>query len=304
MKKTKNLLFILLLVGFATIWAVYYFNNVETKSMDNNARKNATGKFVNLSAGITHYEDAGADTAQTVILVHGYSVPAYIWGGAYDGLAKEGFRVVKYDEFGRGYSDRPDVDYTPEFYRQQLLDLIKALKIKTPVTLAGLSFGGAVVGDFAVNNSDLVNKVILIDPVFNFSKAGYGEIVNNYFMALDHEKMAIGQLEDFKYPQNFPDWVAKYKDQMLYKGFRHSLISTNKNYPGNTIKENYKALNKLNKKVLLIWGKDDKAVTFNFSDSLRNILDASFLPVEDAGHLPHLEQPKIVNKAIISFLKE
>lgn len=304
MKKLKIILpFVLLLIVIA-LWAVYYTNNVETKIMDDTARKNATGKFVALSAGITHYEEAGADTAQTVILVHGYSVPAYIWNPVYDNLEKEGFHVIKYDEFGRGYSDRPNVDYTPEFYRQQLLDLIKALKIKTPIAIAGLSFGGAVVGDFVVNNPALVNKVILIDPVFNFSKAGYGEFINNYMMTLEHEKRANGQLEDFKYPQNFPDWTAKYKPQMQYKGFRHSLISTNANYSGKTIKDNYKAMNTLHKKVLLIWGKEDQTVTFNFSDSLRKLLEVRFLPVEDVGHLPHLEQPTLVNSAIVSFLRE
>lgn len=306
MKKLKTILPLVLLLVVISLWAVYYTNNVETKTMDDTVRKNVTGKFVALSAGITHYEEAGAgaDTAQTIILVHGYSVPAYIWNSVYDNLEKEGFHVIKYDEFGRGYSDRPDVDYTPEFYRQQLLDLIKALKIKTPIALAGLSFGGAVVGDFVVNNPALVNKVILIDPVFNFSKAGYGEFINNYMMTLEHEKRANGQLEDFKYPQNFPDWATKYKPQMQYKGFRHSLISTNANYSGKTIKDNYKALNALHKKVLLIWGKEDQTVTFNFSDSLRQLLEVRFLPVEDVGHLPHLEQPTLVNAAIVSFLRE
>lgn len=304
MKKLKTILPFVLLFILIALWAVYYFNNIETKILDDTERKNATGKFVALSAGITHYEEAGTDTAQTVILVHGYSVPVYIWNPVYDNLVKEGFHVIKYDEFGRGYSDRPDVAYTPEIYRQQLLDLIKALKIKTPITLIGLSFGGAVVGDFVVNNPTLVDKIILIDPVYNFSKAGYGEFVNNYVMNLEHEKRANGQLEDFKYPQNFPDWAAQYKVQMLYKGFRHSLISTNANYSGKTIKDNYKALNALHKKVLLIWGKEDQTVTFNFSDSLRQLLDVRFLPVENVGHLPHLEQPTLVNEAIVSFLRE
>jgi pimeloyl-ACP methyl ester carboxylesterase len=89
----------------------------------------------------------------------------------------------------------------------------------------------------------------------------------------------------------------------MYKGFRHSLISTMMNYPGDSILGNYRKLEKLQKKVLLIWGKEDKTVTFNFSDSLKQLLKVEFLSVDDAGHLPHLEKSPIVNKKIISFLK-
>ena len=196
MKKLKIILPAFLLLATLVLWVIYQMNNIETNAMDNTARESASGKFIALSAGITHYDEAGADTAKTVILVHGYSVPAYIWNPVYDNLVKEGFHVIKYDEFGRGYSDRPTVDYTPEFYRQQLFDLVKTLKLKTPVALAGVSFGGAVVTDFAVHNPTLVDKLILVDPVYQFSRAGYGEIINNYVMALEHEKRANGQKTD------------------------------------------------------------------------------------------------------------
>ncbi len=305
MKKTKvilisiSILFTLVLIGF---YILYQIKNVETKMIDAEARKNTNGQFIQLTNGITHYEIAGVDTAKTIILVHGFSVPAYIWGATFDSLAQQGFRVVRYDEFGRGYSDRPDVDYTPAFYRKQLFDLIQSLKLKTPIHIAGLSFGGAVVTDFTVHYPSLIDKMILIDPVYRFRKAGGTETVVNYAIAIDPEKQASGQLEDFKYPKQFPTWVDQYKVQMQYKGFRHALISTLIHCKGDTIIANYRKLDSLHKKVLLIWGKEDQTVTFNFSDSLRQHLHVDFFPVDDARHLPHLEKPLLVNQKIISFL--
>ena len=307
MKKIKNILAVLLLLTFfisLAFWAVYKVKNKETQNMDDTARKNVSGKFISLTGGITHYDAAGADTAKTIILIHGYSVPYYIWDNIYDSLMQQGFHVVKYDEFGRGYSDRPNTDYTPELYRRQLFDLINSLKIKTPVTLAAVSFGGAVAADFTVHYPGFVNKLILVDPVYNFSTAGSYEFIDNYKMAMNHEKQALGQYDDFKYPKHFPGWADRYKVQMQYKGFRHSLISTNYNYLEGTIKNNYRLLNSLHKNILLIWGREDSTVPFIFSDSLRNILDVHFFPVDDAGHLPFIEQPAIVNRQIISFLKE
>lgn len=307
MKIIKRLLLILLLIIAVTViyfWINFSKNNQETKAMNDEARKNVPGQFIKLTNGITHYESGGADTGKVVILVHGFSVPYYIWDATYDSLVQNGFHVIRYDAFGRGYSDRPNIVYDPALYRTQLYDLIASLKLRVPVNLAGLSFGGPVVTDFTVSHPELVDKLILVDPVYSSSRLDKSELVANYEMALNHEKQASGQLEDVKYPDNFPGWVDKYKVQMQYKGFRHALISTRKNYFGDITISNYKRLGSLKKKVLLIWGKEDVTVPFHFSDSVRRIVPVDFFPVDDARHLPHLEKPGLVNQKIISFLKE
>lgn len=306
MKRSKKIIYVVLAllvlvaIGF---YGFYAFNNVESKLIGDEDRKNASGSFIKLSDGITHYEIGGSDTAKTVVLVHGFSVPYYIWDGTFDSLVSQGFRVIRYDEFGRGLSDKPDVDYNPLFYRKQLMELIQSQKLKTPFHIAGLSFGGAIVGDFVTHYPELVDKVILVDPVYRFKNVDIANIIMDYSMAVKADAMAGGQLEDFKYPELFPDWVSKYKSQMKFKGFRHALISTIKNYSSDSIVANYAKLESLEKKVLLIWGKEDKTVTFDFSDSLKQKLSVDFLAVDDARHLPHLEKPLLVNQKIILFLK-
>lgn len=307
MKIVKRIL-IILLIGIAAtgiyFWIKFVSNNQETKTMNDEVRKNVPGQFIKLTNGVTHYEEGGTDTGKVVILVHGISTPYFIWDGTYDSLVKNGFHVIRYDAFGRGFSDRPNIKYDQVVYRTQLRDLITSLKLKTPVNLAGVSFGGPVVTDFTVNHAELVNKIILIDPGYAKPQLDKSELVANYEMALDHEKQANDQLKDFKYPDKFTNWVDKYKVQMQYKGFRHALISTRKHFYGTMFIENYKRLGGLNKKVLLIWGKDDLTVPFHFSDSIRKIVPVEFFPVDDARHLPHLEKPVLVNQKIISFLKE
>lgn len=297
------LLAIIVLVGIY-FWVRFLIYNQETKTMNASARKNISGQFIDLTGGITHYQSSGVDTGKVIILVHGFSVPYYIWDGTYDSLIKAGFHVIRYDEFGRGFSDRPGIVYDPILYRTQLHDLITSLKLQTPVSLAGVSFGGAIVSDFAAHHPQLIDKIILIDPVYRFGKIDDPVMIANYKMAIDHEKQAKGQLDDFKYPEQFPGWVDNYKVQMQYKGFRHALISTRNNYPADSIISNYQVLGGLQKKILLIWGREDQTVPFQFSDSLRKILPVDFFPVDDARHLPYLEKPALVNQKIISFLEE
>jgi pimeloyl-ACP methyl ester carboxylesterase len=307
MKKIKTLLIglaVLLIAVSLGLYVYYLIKNVETKTLGEQDRKGITGNFIQLTDGITHYEIAESDTAKTIVLAHGFSVPGYIWGATFDSLAKSGFKVIRYDYFGRGFSDRPNVTYNPKFYRRQLFELISKLNLKKPISLAGLSFGGAVVSDFAAHYPNLIDKVIFVDPVYRFTNITTPEVLVNYRMATDPDKQANGQLADFKYPEQFPNWVNDYKVQMQYKGFRHAIISTLTNYPIDSIFANYDRLNSYRKKVLLIWGRDDKTVTFNYSDSLRRRLQCDFLAVDDAGHLPHLEKPALVTRKMISFLRE
>ena len=81
---------------------------------------------------MVHYELEGPADGQPVVLVHGFSVPYYIWDPTFPALAAAGLRVLRYDLFGRGYSDRPDLPYTMELFVRQLKDLLEALQVNKP----------------------------------------------------------------------------------------------------------------------------------------------------------------------------
>ena len=113
---------IFLAILIAIFCSVLYFKgNKEKKELTGNERKGTSGQYIKLSGGITHYQLAGPDTGKVVILVHGFSVPYFIWDGTYEYLVKQGFRVLRYDMFGRGYSDRPNVVYNQALYQNHLL---------------------------------------------------------------------------------------------------------------------------------------------------------------------------------------
>ena len=293
------LLIVLLVIGSV---AFYHAKNIESKTITDADRKAAGGKYIMLNAGLTHYQVAGPDTGRIVVLVHGFSVPYFIWDGTFEYLAGMGFKVVRYDMYGRGFSDRPDVTYNKALYMDQLLQLIQKLKLKTPVNLAGISFGGEVTTDFACLHPELVNKVILLDPGYTMSPPGTPQFLTDFKEATDPGGRANGQLEDFKYPNRHPGWVSKYKVQMLYKGFRNALVSTQYNYTHNG-RESSTCLNGAHKPVLMIWGKEDQTVPFRYSDSIRRVLKTDFFPVEDVKHLPSVEKPALVNKKMADFLR-
>ncbi|RFZ94973.1 alpha/beta hydrolase [Mucilaginibacter conchicola] len=305
LRKLLSALLIIIIFGGAALFIIYYFKNIEKKEITHELRKNTNGSYIELSQGFTHYELDGPDTGKLVVLLHGFSVPYYIWNGTYEYLTSHGFKVLRYDMYGRGFSDRPDVTYDKQFYFQQLNELVDQLHLKKPFSIVGVSFGGMLATDYTAAYPDRVNKVVLVDPAYGTEHPTQPRFVADFMDAIDPEKRALGQMDDFKYPDRHPNWVEQYRPQMEYKGFRHALISTLYDYRASyNPTESYNSLNNQHKPVLLIWGKEDKTVPFAYSDEVRKLLKTEFLPVDDAAHLPHLEQPDVVNPALVTFLKK
>jgi pimeloyl-ACP methyl ester carboxylesterase len=245
-----------------------------------------------------------------VILVHGFSVPSYIWDSTVAALAGAGFRVARYDEFGRGFSDRPDVDYTVDLLDRQLRQLLDSLGWKDPVDIVGLSMGGVVVGAFAGRHPERVRSMTMIDPAADssaglpwyFSMPVLGPVL---WQTVAVPGMAAGQLSDFVEPAKWPDWPERYRVQMGFRGFGRALRSTLMDRSGLLLDTLYARVGKNGTRSLLIWGKEDKTVTFDHAGLVRKAIpQIRFEPIDRAAHLPHMERTDVVNPLLIDFLRD
>jgi pimeloyl-ACP methyl ester carboxylesterase len=287
---------------------VYVVRNPERATLDASTRQGAPGRFVRLSDGVTHYDISGPDSGRTVLLVHGFSVPYYIWDSTATALSGAGYRVVRYDEYGRGLSDRPDVEYNAELYDRQLGELLDSLKITDKIDLAGVSMGGSVTGVFAGRHPDRVRSLMLFDPVAGTTAKSQGmfdwPIVGAYlWQTLAVPTMAAGQASDFAEPARFPDWADRYREQMRYHGFGRALLSSRRARLGMTMDSVYERVAKSALPVLLVWGKVDRTVPFSLSDGVRrNIPSAEFHAIDGAAHLAILEKAQETDSLILAFL--
>ncbi|GEM_PF-2006965 len=115
--------------------------SVETLAMDDAARAGADGKYIALSDGIDHYEASGPEGAPAVVFVHGISNPYHVWDANCSAVADAGYRVVRYDRYGVGFSARPrEGRHDSDLFDRQLLELVGKLKARTPLTPVGFSF--------------------------------------------------------------------------------------------------------------------------------------------------------------------
>jgi len=292
----------------AGLAALYWYSDPETLDLDDAVRRATPGEFVRLTDGYTHYEIAGPPGGHLVVLAAGFSVPYYIWDPTFKALTEAGFRVLRYDYYGRGFSDRPDVPYTQALYVRQLGDLLDALKVSDPIDLVGLSLGGSIVTSFADLSPSRVRSLIYIDPSFRSPTpiAATNPYVWSFLTAIfTEQRWADDQLADFLHPERFPDWPARYRVQMQYKGFRRARLSELVSNASVDQRQEIERVGQHPRPVLVIWGKQDAQVPIESSAPLLEAMPrARMVTVEDAGHLPQWEQPAIVNAAIVEFLHE
>jgi pimeloyl-ACP methyl ester carboxylesterase len=290
---------------------VYRTKDPERRALDDAARAEAPGSFVQLADGRTHYEDAGPDSGRPVVLAAGFSVPGYIWDSLYQGLADSGFRVIRYDYYGRGWSDRPKTEYDQDLFVRQLTGLLDSLGITGLMDLAGLSFGAAIVTSFVDRHPERVQSLLYFDPVFNTGRplppeerSAWAWNIHMVFRG-GTEDMASRQRFDFLHPDRFPDWVARYRIQQRFEGTRESLRRTRAAIA--VAPHQDELLRKIgtgDRPVLIVWGREDQVAPFETSGSLlKTIPRATFVPVDSAAHLPHLEQPGVVVPVVVRFLR-
>ena len=287
----------------------YASSEHETLDMDDAARRGVSGSFVRLSVGVTHYQLGGPAGGTTLLLIPGFSTPYNVWDPTYDGLTAAGVRVLRYELFGRGWSDRPAARYDADLYDRQIVDLLNVLGVTAPVDVGGVSMGGPIAATFASRHPERVRQALLFDPgywpdnpaPFKLRTPVLGEFNMNVSMA---PRLPESQWQDFMHPERYPHYLDSYREQMRYRGFRRALLETIRNYLSKDVTADFKRLGKSGKPVLLVWGKEDRDVPIAIADQVRaDIPQAEYHPIDDAAHIPHYERPDMVNPIVLEFLR-
>jgi len=264
------------------------------------------GNFAELKNGYTYFNINNRSSENTLIFIHGFSVPSYIWDKTYNSAKEKGYKVIKLDLYGRGFSGNPSLDYTDELFANQVIELLEVLEIKT-ATFLGLSNGGRVISKIADLKPNIVEKLVYVSASsFNSHKELKNKNVSENeikdFIENKYPTISSGQLSDFKYPENYPNWDDKYEELLKYNGFARALISTLKNHV-NLDSEN-KEISDSNKTVYTIWGDSDSVIVYNeIKNKLNKLLPNRFeYIVPNSGHLPHIENQSDFEKYLFDVV--
>ncbi len=267
------------------------------------------GGWLPLREGVTYYEHAGPADGPVVVLVHGFSVPAFVWDRTVPALTAAGWRVLRYDLYGRGASAKPLGRYDLRRFVTQLWDLVDTWHAQTRVALVGYSMGGPIVAAAAVARPARVYGVGLIAPVVTGVRAGWAL----YALALPgigpwlmrtvaRARMEQGVRADFHGPAD-EAYVQRYMAQWHDPGFARALAASVRAGMLGNFRDTFAALGRTRVPVAALWGRDDTLVPARQLDTLRRLvpaLDARL--VSGAGHLVHYERAAEVNPVLAAWL--
>ena len=179
-----------LLVVFIAIPAFLYFA-LDRENIDiNEFRLNSGYQEVKLTEGITSYKDVGDKNNKVIVIVHGATFGSLAYEEYVNVFLENNYRVITYDQYGRGYSDRVHTNVSIELMEKQLKELIKHCEIED-IILYGVSFGAAVVAKYAANNPENISFIGYQVPVINSANVPllsivkiplYGDLLSRGFL--------------------------------------------------------------------------------------------------------------------------
>lgn len=287
-----------------------------TRELCDSEREKLDGKFISLPVGNTHYEIKG--TGETVVLVHGYATPYYIYDKLFDIFSENGYRVLRYDLLGRGFSERVKCDYTPELFARQLHELTEAVLGKNEkFYLIGTSMGGSVCAEFSRVHPEKVKKLILLAPagmdtfkppfymklsaVPVIGTAVFNLIGNSTLLKKCASEMYFSPNDEKEY------YERKFAEAIVYKGFLSCTLSSLKNTilrTDRTVKS-YIATSKQGVPILCIWGTIDKTMPYYQSQRLAEVCpNAEIITYENSGHIFVFDEGERTANDVMKFMKK
>ena len=247
----------------------------------------------------TAYLQAGNGPA--VICLHGAGAGAVTWYPSLGALAEK-YRVIVPDIIGYGESDKPDGAYDRPFFAAWLRDFMQALGIAR-AHIVGLSQGGAIALQLALENPELVDKLVLVDSAALGAQPSLLSFISMLWMNLLPSDAASRFQSRFLLNDTAKRAPAHrhYSVEVLKKLGGKQAFSQGRGAAVAPMAE--AELQCIDHQTLIVWGEDDNFFPMSHGQAAAEKMpNASFQSVPGAGHLPLMDQPEIFNQALLKFL--
>jgi len=257
-------------------------------------------KFLQIDGNKIRYLESG-NSKKTLVLVHGLGASAERWDQVIP-LFSDDYRVVVPDLIGFGYSDKPLVDYTTEFFSNFLEKFFRESDIKRP-NLIGSSLGGQIVAEYTASHPQEVEKLILVSPSGNMEKST--PALDAYIMAALYpdEQSAKNAFE-------LMEGSGKNVNETIVNGFVERMRLPNAKLAFMStllgIKNSELIISKLqtiSTPTMIIWGSDDPVIPIHHAEGfVSTIQDCRFFRMDGCGHTPYVQDPHIFATKVLEFL--
>ena len=316
-QKEQPLIWIAFIIGAAFVLAAspFLWAHLSERELTDTIRHSlAPGRSIKLSRGAVQVCERGPDDGPVVVLVHGFSTPHFVFEQNASALEAAGFRVILFDHFGRGWSDRPKAVYDPDFFDRELLDLLDSIGLEAPVHLVGYSMGGIISTTFCARHPERVASLLLIAPAgLSISLLNEGILpqllrmpwIGDWIWRLRARSMILDDpiFDESHLP---PDCRLKgnLAEQMQYRGYFQAILSTWRNLPMSDCDKEFRHVSATGTPVLGLFGGQDATIGADSPDRLRTAVPSTEIKiVNDGNHNMLYQMHETISPLILTFLR-
>ena len=264
--------------------------------------------YAEVDGGRLYYETSGKGPA--LVLIHAGFLDSRMWDTQFE-LFSENYRVIRYDVRGFGKSDIARTKFSDYKDLRGILDHVGA---KT-ASLVGVSNGGRIASDFAVEYPSMVDHLVLVSPGMSGYKSS-GPL---------EEKMWEGFDKQMK-PQEDADREGRAADavEMDVNAWASTQTPANRERITRIAMDNFhvhvenpwkhqvppeprtfQRLSQIRIPTLLIIGDRDVPAQILMVDNIHSHIPGSKkVLIPGADHIVNMSKPDEFNKTVLGFLRE
>jgi pimeloyl-ACP methyl ester carboxylesterase len=266
------------------------------------------------------YTEYGKSTSNKhVLFIHGLGASSLAWRDIPYALSNY-FHTITVDLIGFGESDKPmEGDYTIKGFSKFIANFLKE-KIKIGenerISIVGHSLGGYIAAQFAIENRNMIEKLVLIDSSGLLEKPT--PLLEQYLSAameiepvLRYKKLerVLGAI--YSNPSFLPPIVVdKFVEIIIKEGARNAFERAYENSTSTQIEpEGFKQIQDI--PCLILWGDKDNLIPIEYYEKFKDKLPefppeskAKYEIIYGTGHAPFVERTALVYEKLRTFLSE
>lgn len=268
-----------------------------------------TTQSITLPNGISiSYCSLGAPKGHPVVFLQGSGPGASGWlNFRYNvtAFADAGFHVIVPDLPGFGDSDKPDTDYTLDFFVECVTQFTEQLDLPR-FTLVGNSLGGAISLGLTLARPDRISHLILMG-------CGGLEDQITYFQTM------TGIQAMTKVPLDSPDFTSEYlkqvlqlivhnpefiTDELVEERFRILQTQNSSVFKRMVIPNLTERLHEIQSPILGFWGANDNFCPVTGAEKIvTHCPNTQMITLSQCGHWAMIEYAELFNKRCLEFLE-
>jgi len=238
-----------------------------------------------------------------VLFVHGLGSSSRDWEEQVNYFSKD-YQVVTIDVRGHGLSDKPPGPYSIKLFSDDTAALITSLDL-SPVHIAGISMGGMIAFQLAVDNPNLLKSMTIVNSGPEMIARSFKEKLMIFQRSVIFRLLSMQKIGEVLAGRLFPKADQEELRIKMVKRWaendKRAYTDSFKALVGWSVAEH---IGNIKCPTLVIAADEDYTPVSLKEDYVSKMKDAQLVLINDSRHATPLDRPAEFNKTLATFLSK